>query len=102
MPGMPGIPGMFSATRFGAAFQPAVWNAVAAGLVTAFAGAQLCGTDNAPTGVARPTPADTAEPPRPGKPADAGAAPETNDDKAGMPDPPPRGGGMNAGNAPTP
>jgi len=32
------------------------------------AAAQLCGTDIAPTSVARPIPADTADPPKPGDP----------------------------------
>jgi hypothetical protein len=33
------------------------------------AAAQLCGTDIAPTRVARPIPADTIDPPRPGEPS---------------------------------
>src|SRR5262249_8233253 len=53
----------------GADVQPAAGNAVTGELVTGAADAQLCGTDNAPTKVARPIPADTADPPRPGDPS---------------------------------
>lgn len=89
MPGIPGIPGMAAMSpvaTFEARLQPGGGNAVAAGLVNGVAVAQFCGTDNAPTSVARPMPPDTAEPPRDGKLGDS------NDDSPGRPDPPPRGG----------
>ena len=58
-------PGGIVPTRTG----DAVAAAAAAG--TGVAAAQLCGTDIVPTKVARPTPADTADPPKPDDPSAA-------------------------------
>lgn len=69
IPGIPGIPDIPCAPTPDAVVQPAAGNAVTEELVTGAAEAQLCGTDNAPTKVARPIPADTADPPRPGDPS---------------------------------
>lgn len=49
-------------------YQPSAAVAVAAWLVAGTAAVQLGGTDTVPTRVARPTPAETAEPPRPDEP----------------------------------
>jgi hypothetical protein len=70
IPGIPGIPGVADASSTpGGIYQPSAGDAVAVGLATGAAGAQLCGTDIVPTNVARPIPADTADPPRPGDPS---------------------------------
>ena len=87
--GMPGMPGM-PAVGLGAA--PAVWKSMApafSGVVIWLAGFQPPGTDNEPTSVARPIPADTGAPP---PPKSSGTCKEDGaDDNAGMPPPPPRG-----------
>src|ERR1700751_3787656 len=63
MPGTPGIPVVPPTPPPGAKPNPA--DAAPPGEpVPGVAAAQLCGTDIAPTKVARPTPADTADPPR--------------------------------------
>ncbi len=70
MPGTPAIP----ASALGAYAKPA--DAAPTGEpVPGVAAAQLCGTDIAPTRVARPTPADTADPPSPGDPSAPTAEP---------------------------
>lgn len=61
MPGAPGVPDTSSTP--GGLYQPSAGDAVAALFVAGVAAAQLFGTDIVPTKVARPTPADTAEPP---------------------------------------
>jgi hypothetical protein len=68
MPGIPDIPAVSATPAPGAMAQPA--DAAPTGEpVAGVAAAQLCGTDIAPTRVARPIPADTADPPRPGDPS---------------------------------
>lgn len=64
MPGTPAIP----ASALGAYAKPAD-GAPTGEPVPGVAAAQLCGTDIAPTRVARPIPAVTADPPRPGDPS---------------------------------
>jgi len=78
MPGMPGTPGIavISVPAPGAMAQPPDDDAISGALVPGgAAAAQLCGTDIAPTRVARPTPAETADPPRLDDPSEPIAEP---------------------------
>src|SRR5277367_3998958 len=80
IPGMPGAPGVADASSIpGGLYQPPACAgdgaAAAAWLAAGAAAAQLCGTDIVPTKVARPTPADTAWPPRPDDPSEPIAEP---------------------------
>ena len=78
MPGIPGTPGIavISVPAPGAMAQPPDDDAISGALVPGgAAAAQLCGTDIAPTRVARPTPAEIADPPRPDDPSPLTAEP---------------------------
>lgn len=61
------LPGLVEPTAGAAALAVLAGNDEATGLNAGAADAQLCGTDSTPTDVARPRPAVTAAPPRPGE-----------------------------------
>ena len=84
----PAVPDTSSNPAPGAILQPG-GNAVADGLAAGTAAVQLCGADIVPTRVARPTPADTADPPKFGT---AVGIATIFPDRPGMPPPPPRAG----------
>lgn len=70
MPGMPGAPCVADTSSNpapGAILQPG-GNAVGDGLAAGTAAVQLGGADIVPTNVARPTPAETSDPPKPDDP----------------------------------
>ena len=74
---MPGIPCVADTSSIPGSAVPAGYcgDAVAAGIVTGAAAAQLCGTDNVPTRFARPISAETADPPMPDEPSEPIAEP---------------------------